>query len=69
MTSKYKSKILSELVTEIYKHGGIYAAAKLSKIPASTIESWIYSGVVPSIDKVEKILDCFGLELLIFEKE
>jgi len=69
MNSKYKSKILSEVITEIYKHGGINTVSRLSKVSASTIESWIYLGAMPSIDKVEKVLDSIGLELLIFDKE
>lgn len=41
----------------------------LSKVSNRTIEKWIYKGVMPSLDKAEKVLNALGYELKIVKKE
>lgn len=63
-----ESKILKELLKEIRQRGA-YAVSKLSGVPKTTIESWLYGKAIPSLTKAEKVADGMGLELLLFDKE
>lgn len=63
-----KPKILDELLKEIRRRGA-YEVSRISGIPKTTIESWLYGKAIPSLVKAARVADAMGLELLLFEKE
>lgn len=58
-----------EELIRIIKAKGIKETARLSGIPKSTIEKWVYGQSSPTLDLAEKVLDSLGQEILIFDKE
>lgn len=43
--------------------------SELSGVSISTINKWEYCGVIPPIDKFQKVLNALGYELVISKKE
>jgi len=60
--------INQEFLKEIKKFG-IYKVANKSGVSVSTIKSWVYFNVTPSLINAQKVADAMGLEFLIFDKE
>ena len=57
-----RSFLLDKLKSE---KGNIPAIAKKSGVANTTIHSWITYGVMPPIDKAEKVLNAMGYEIKI----
>ena len=60
-------KIIKEFLSEVKKFG-IIQASRVSGVPVSTINGWIYKGRAPSFENAVKVADAMGLEFLLFDK-
>ena len=50
------------------QHMSIRELSELSGVSISTINKWEYCGVVPPIDKFQKVIEALGYELKITKK-
>lgn len=50
------------------QHMSIKTLSELSGVCARTIGNWEYGGVIPPIDKFNKVLNALGYELIITKK-
>ena len=58
------------LITKLQsKKGAIPSLASKSGVKNTTIHSWITYGVIPPIDKAEKVLNAMGYEIEIKEQK